>query len=168
MRSNYLKFGFLSTYKSTVFVRRTDMYLFEVSLPISEQATNPSLRQCFVAFSVFAANDPKFIEPEGISSAQLKIPSHQFAQTSRRPSPLRNQVDTKVGVAGENINSKSILFGGDDHVARHWVNCKKTIQESMEKAIFEVTWDGKPAIAKCWSLSRYERFKANYPKQSIY
>jgi hypothetical protein len=73
MRTNRLKYGFLSTYRSTVFVRRTDDFRFELSLPIDEQATNPSLRQCFVAFCLLASQDGKYKEapdfnPAGVSA----------------------------------------------------------------------------------------------------
>ncbi|RHZ67506.1 uncharacterized protein CDV56_107262 [Aspergillus thermomutatus] len=46
MRSSNLKFGFLSTYKSTVFIRRMGPCRFEISLPIGEGAasTAPSRR----------------------------------------------------------------------------------------------------------------------------
>jgi len=44
MRSSKLKFGFMSTYESTVFIRRTAPYRFEMLLPIGKDASNPSLR----------------------------------------------------------------------------------------------------------------------------
>jgi hypothetical protein len=71
MRTNRLKYGFLSTYRSTVFVRRTGDFRFELSLPIDEQATNPSLRQCFVAFCLLASQDGKYKEAPDFNPARV-------------------------------------------------------------------------------------------------
>ncbi|PWY84593.1 hypothetical protein BO94DRAFT_566707 [Aspergillus sclerotioniger CBS 115572] len=158
MRQNGLKFGFLSTYKATVFVRRTAPFLFEITLPINEKATGPTLRQCFLAFAIFASSDPRFTEPEGFLESQLKMPSQPCAQASIRPSPYRNQVTTKDSTQGEAIGSQTIFFGGDDGVATGFVNCKRLIKKSGTKAIYEVQWDGRSAIAKCWTESRYPRY----------
>lgn len=57
MRRNRLKYGFLSTHSTTVFIRRTGDYRFEFSLPIDKHATNPSLRECFMGFCAIAAQD---------------------------------------------------------------------------------------------------------------
>lgn len=38
MRAASLKYGFLSTYKTTVFVGRTDKYRFELSPPLDESS----------------------------------------------------------------------------------------------------------------------------------
>ncbi|ODM23371.1 hypothetical protein SI65_00960 [Aspergillus cristatus] len=55
MRINMLKFGALSTYKTTVFVKRTDAYHFELSLPVDEGASNPTVRECLLAMAAFAS-----------------------------------------------------------------------------------------------------------------
>ncbi|KAJ5223292.1 hypothetical protein N7468_007834 [Penicillium chermesinum] len=47
MRSRSLRFGFLSTYNSTVFVKRAAECSFLITLPIKHDATKPSLRQLF-------------------------------------------------------------------------------------------------------------------------
>ena len=52
-----LKYGFLGTYRSTVFMRRVADYKFEMSPPVDYRATQPSLRECFMAFTAFAADD---------------------------------------------------------------------------------------------------------------
>lgn len=71
MRANRLKYGFLSTYRSTVFVRRTGDFRFELSLPIDEQATRPSLRQCFLAFCLLATQDGRYTEPPDFNPARV-------------------------------------------------------------------------------------------------
>lgn len=62
MRHNELKYGFLSTYNTTVFVKRVADYRFELSQPIDKYASNPSLRECFVAFCVIASGDAEYVE----------------------------------------------------------------------------------------------------------
>ena len=64
MREDSLKYGFLSTYKSTVFVKHSDKYRFELSLPIDEGAVNPSIRECFVGLCAIASNDRMFVEDD--------------------------------------------------------------------------------------------------------
>ncbi|KAJ5800196.1 uncharacterized protein N7518_002264 [Penicillium psychrosexuale] len=157
MRSSKLKFGFLSTYNWTVFIRRTAPYHFDMSVPIARDASNPSLRQCFLALGVMASKDWKFIEPPDFNIAQLRIPTGPSVQASVRSSAFRNQIGTKEEIS-DKLGSSSILYGAVDGLATTFVNCKRIIQQSSAKAIYEVTWDGKPAIAKCWSPSRVERF----------
>lgn len=38
------------------------------------------------------------------------------------------------------------------------VTCETLIRRSRRKAVYEVMWDCQPAIAKCYSELRYERF----------
>ncbi|KAK9642719.1 hypothetical protein HCH54_008155 [Aspergillus fumigatus] len=158
MRNNRLKYGFLSTYRSTVFVRRTGDFRFELSLPIDEQATNPSLRQCFVAVCLLASQDGIYTEAPDFNPARLKIPFEPFVQLSIRPSPFRNEVATKTNTPREAMGSESILFGGRDGVAQEWVNCHRLIKGSHIKALYEVTWNGQAAIAKCWSNARHKGY----------
>ncbi|KOS37533.1 hypothetical protein ACN38_g11670 [Penicillium nordicum] len=128
-----------------------------MSLPIARDASNPSLRQCFLALGVVASKDWKFIEPPDFNIAQLRVPTGPSLQASIRPSAFRNQIGTKEEMP-DMLGSSSILYGADDGLATTFVNCKRIIQQSSVKAIYEVTWDGKPAIAKCWSPSGVERF----------
>ncbi|OGM51323.1 hypothetical protein ABOM_000168 [Aspergillus bombycis] len=164
MRGNFLRYGFLSTYNATIFVRRTDPYRFEVTMPIKSQGTSPTIRQCFVALAVFASQDWKYNEPDGFSLAQLRIPTQPHTQASLRPSPLRNQV-AAPGDIREPIGNQSILFadgdGNDTRTAITVVNCTSVVRTMGDKAIFEVLWDGRPAIAKCWGEDLYERFVTN-------
>jgi hypothetical protein len=57
------------------------------------------------------------------------------------------------------MGSESILFGGEDGVAQEWVNCHRLIKGSHTKALYEVTWNGQPAIAKCWSNARHQGYE---------
>lgn len=73
MRSSKLKFGFLSTYEWTIFIRRTGPCHFDMSLPIARDASNPSLRHCLLALGVLASRDWKFIEPPDFNIAQVSF-----------------------------------------------------------------------------------------------
>lgn len=101
-----MKYGFLSTYKSTVFVRRSDKYRFELSQPLNEGATSPSIRECFVGLCAIASNDRTFVEDDfnemlvssfasysnelrAESKIQLQVSG---AQASVRPAPYRSIV----------------------------------------------------------------------------
>ncbi|RHZ64418.1 uncharacterized protein CDV56_101264 [Aspergillus thermomutatus] len=154
MRTNRLKYGFLSTYRTTVFVRRAGDFRFELSLPIDEQATRPSVRQCFLAFCVLAAQDDRYTEARDFNHTRLKIPFEPFVQAR---SPFRNEVTTKNDTP-QALGAQSILFGGDDGVAQQWVNCHRMIKESNNKALYEVTWNGEPAVAKCWSDACFQGY----------
>lgn len=62
MREFGLCYGFLSTYRGTVFVKRTADFAFCVSPPIQDQDTNLSVRQCFVGFCILAEQGHDYIE----------------------------------------------------------------------------------------------------------
>ncbi|KAK2792654.1 hypothetical protein FQN51_001626 [Onygenales sp. PD_10] len=62
MRLNDLRYSVLSTYQSTVFIRRVSDYRFELSLPVKRGATGPSVRECLLALCVMAASDTSYVE----------------------------------------------------------------------------------------------------------
>lgn len=53
MHQHNIRYGFISTYNATVFVKRTDFWQFQVSPPVSydSEGTRPSTRECFLYFS---------------------------------------------------------------------------------------------------------------------
>ena len=67
MGENKVKNGFITTYKSTLFVRRVNDFRFELSTPISKDSVRPSLRECFLAFCCLASNDPVYMVPDGFN-----------------------------------------------------------------------------------------------------
>lgn len=73
MRYHQLRHGFLSTYKTTIFVKRVDDHCFHLSLPIDQYATNPSLRECFAGFLVLAAADSKYVESHDIQEIRVSF-----------------------------------------------------------------------------------------------
>ncbi|CRL30081.1 unnamed protein product [Penicillium camemberti] len=64
MREFALRYGFLSTYRGTVFVKRTYDFAFCVSPPIRDRDTNLSVRQCFTGFCILAEEGYDYIEGE--------------------------------------------------------------------------------------------------------
>ncbi|KAK6341272.1 hypothetical protein TWF696_008355 [Orbilia brochopaga] len=48
MNTYNLKYGCLSTYLHTIFVRRDENYRWSISKPVKSDAQNPSLRECFL------------------------------------------------------------------------------------------------------------------------
>ena len=71
MRCLGLKYGFLSTYKSAVFIRRVADYRFELSLPIDYRTVRPSLPEYFLGFAAIAFNDGTYLEMRGFDSRQV-------------------------------------------------------------------------------------------------
>jgi hypothetical protein len=62
MRTCQIRFGFLSTYDWTVFVRREADNSFLLSPPIGYEARQPSVRELLTAFSLMALKEPKYEE----------------------------------------------------------------------------------------------------------
>lgn len=89
MRAASLKYGFLSTYKTTVFVRRIDKYRFGLSPPLDESSVNPSIRECFAGLCTLATIDGKF-EGSDFNPALLRAPSLPLFQASTWGSRYRH------------------------------------------------------------------------------
>ncbi|KAF4763377.1 hypothetical protein HAV15_000100 [Penicillium sp. str.  len=110
MRDNNTVYGVLSTYTHTVFLRRVEDCPFQMTKPIPQTATQPSVRQCIMAAAILASEDTEYHESPGI--------------------------DPKMTL----------------------VEVLKSVQIDKNKAIFEVLWHGQPAVAKCWTLSDFQRY----------
>ncbi|KAJ5867218.1 hypothetical protein N7534_001771 [Penicillium rubens] len=152
MRRFKLRYSFLSTYKSTVFIKREDDLCFRLSMPISEDATNPSLRECFAGFAAIAAQDPVYEEDTRIDA---RLPGFV---SSPRPSAYRSRLGDSTYSPIPPITSESMLIGSDG-VASHIVNCVELLSSPRlghQKAVFEVESGGVRYIAKCWSHDRRE------------
>ncbi|KAL4782349.1 hypothetical protein BJX76DRAFT_292860 [Aspergillus varians] len=72
MRQYSLKYSFLSTYTSTVFIRRLEDYRFEISQPVLREARHFSTRECMVAFCAIAAEDTRFTESPDFSELRVR------------------------------------------------------------------------------------------------
>lgn len=56
------------------------------------------------------------------------------------PSASRNQISTNKEIS-DMLGSSSIFYGADHSLVMMFVNCKRIIQQSNAKVIFEFIWD---------------------------
>jgi hypothetical protein len=184
MRKSQLRYGFLSTYMSTVFIRREADFHFHLSLPIRRNASDPSLRQCFAGFAVLAAQNPHYQETDSLNTRLVSALPYQKLRgctfldancrykfrsstvpgliASTRPSlyqsRMRDSTRSLASVPG--INADAIIIG-DNGVASGFVNCLKLLSAPRlrhTKAVFEVQSGETQYIAKCWSQDRVHRY----------
>lgn len=73
MREERVKYGFLTTYEATVFIKRAADLCFEISTPIDQNDTNPTVRECFLGFCVLASTDSNYFEPPGFNSRLVSL-----------------------------------------------------------------------------------------------
>lgn len=66
MLAAHHRFGFLTTYNATIFVRRVDNFHFSLSPVILASDTDLTVRQCFLFFAKLISTDDYFYSsPEG-------------------------------------------------------------------------------------------------------
>ncbi|KAJ9488839.1 hypothetical protein VN97_g4433 [Penicillium thymicola] len=127
-------------------------------MPISEDATNPSLRECFVGFTAIAAQDPVYKEDTRIDTRLLRSSRQPGFVSPIQPSAYRSRLGDSTDSPVPHITSESILIGWNG-VASHVVNCVELLSSyrlRYQKAVFEVESGGVRYIAKCWSDDRLE------------
>ena len=193
MRQSQVRYGFLCTYAATIFVKRTADFRFEISAPVDQNSTNPTVRECFVGFCALSSADYGYTEAPGFnprlvslcfpffffpSTAKQTIQLHSTGftnQASIRQHPLRNFYQPQVnGLNRRNcsnnhighcpspmtqirstsfdqatIGPQSIIFSYNGQM-RSLVDCIRVIEESPTRSVFEVSYKGARAIAKCW------------------
>lgn len=71
MRKFGLRYGFLSTYEGTMFVKRTADFAFRVSRPIRALDTNLSVRQCFAGFCILAEQAHGYTEDSDFKAKRV-------------------------------------------------------------------------------------------------
>ncbi|KAF3122999.1 hypothetical protein TWF569_002015 [Orbilia oligospora] len=62
-----LKYGFLSTYEHTIFVKRAGRARFEITDPIEFKNTNPTIRQCFFHMGKYDSEEDEEEDPSSSS-----------------------------------------------------------------------------------------------------
>ncbi|KAJ5333113.1 hypothetical protein MYU51_005099 [Penicillium brevicompactum] len=172
MRTCSTRFGFLSTYTSTVFVKREAELSFLLSSPIWCGATQPSLRQLLAGFCLMAVSEPKFVESPSFEPRNLRGPparreSSRMLGNPANPFPsMPNQEETITK------NSVIVNTGGSTPTV---VNCLQKLSDPtvQNRATWLATMGGSRVILKCWSLECdelfegeaefYERMWANRP-----
>ncbi|KAH1447064.1 hypothetical protein KXX16_001993 [Aspergillus fumigatus] len=151
MRSFELRYGFLSTYQRTIFVKRTADFAFHVSRPLCALDTNLSVRQCFAGFCILAEQGYNYTEHADFKAERLR--GQIDLQASVRQTPRRNHVAERSLVTGltGNITPNSIILS-DPRGALAILNVSRMISRPSEtdKAIFEIDQQGTRYIVKCW------------------
>ncbi|KAJ6263217.1 hypothetical protein Dda_1778 [Drechslerella dactyloides] len=89
MNSFGLKYGFLSTYSYTEFVRRDDNYRWSISAPVKRDAQNPSLRECLL-YIVWLAKTNGHEFTSGLPNQRVVL-GQESGPASDRPSTSRDQ-----------------------------------------------------------------------------
>ncbi|KAI1838429.1 hypothetical protein DTO006G1_3690 [Penicillium roqueforti] len=138
MRKFGLRYGFLSTYRGTVFVKRTADFAFCVSPPIRDRDTNLS------------GHD--YIEGSDFRAERLR--GQDDLQASLRPSGLRDHAIEGSLVTGlnGNVTPNTIILGHQGR-AISILNVSRRISppSHTDKALFEIEHQGTRHIVKCWS-----------------
>ncbi|KAH2055723.1 hypothetical protein KXW51_002172 [Aspergillus fumigatus] len=159
MRACSLRFGFLSTYNSSVFVKRAADSSFLLSPPIKYKAREPSLRQLFAGFVLMALSEPKYFESPSFQPRDLRGPpplrvSAPLLRNPDYPAPaLTSELDS--------VTSNSVIVNTDGS-STTVINCVRRLSDARVK--FKATWlatmNGTPVILKCWQPKYEELFDA--------
>ncbi|KAJ5195840.1 hypothetical protein N7449_006319 [Penicillium cf. viridicatum] len=149
MRMASLQYGFISTYNSTVFVKRTADTCFLLSQPIKYNALQPSLRQLFAGFCLMALSEPRYHESPSFPATSLR-----GAPRVRISNRLRGHDDPSPPPAAtgtEAITSTSVILDNGS-TAPIIVNCCQQISTPSvdDKAVWLASMNNSPVILKCW------------------
>ncbi|KAJ5146156.1 uncharacterized protein N7515_000720 [Penicillium bovifimosum] len=159
MRICSLRFGVLSTYSSTVFVKRVADTSFLLSSPIKHDALEPSLRQLFAGFCLMAVSASKYDEDPSFQPSNLRDPpptrvSGRLLSNPNHPTPpSTNGLDS--------VTSNSV-FVTTDSGRTIVINCVRQLSDPTvnSKAIWLATLNEELVILKCWQLKYDELFDA--------
>ncbi|CAG7998639.1 unnamed protein product [Penicillium salamii] len=158
MRTCSARFGFLSTYNSTVFVKREADSSFLLSSPIWCGITQPSLRQLLAGFCLMAVSEPKYIESQTFEPRNLRGPPPLRVSDH----PLDTPAHHSTSMANEEtITSNSVIINTGGATPRV-VNCLELLSEptAQNKATWLATMGGSTVILKCWGPQYDELFEA--------
>lgn len=133
MRHHGLKYAFVSTFSATIFIRRTNNLRFEILLPISYDATGPSMRECFLVLAMMAHTDGFHFEEE--EDFNRSLVGHD---TGQLPPMLQRFQVHDLHVNRSIITRKSVFFGEESSVVH--VRCGRRLSGEGEpgaRAVFE-------------------------------
>ncbi|CAG8947663.1 unnamed protein product [Penicillium salamii] len=159
MRTCEARFGFLSTYSSTVFVKREADSSFLLSSPVWCGITQPSLRQLLAGFCLMAVSEPKYIESQTFEPRNLRgppplrVPGHLHDISAYHSEAIVNQEET--------ITSNSVIINTGGAIPSV-VNCLQLLSEptAQNKATWLATMGGSTVILKCWGPQYSDLFEA--------
>lgn len=78
--------------------------------------------------------------------------------------PAQDSLETSTNININTLTDKSILFGANG-ISNNVATCVRIISDRIikdrlpgRKMVMEVIFQGKRALAKCWSKENYKRF----------
>ncbi|KAJ5959514.1 uncharacterized protein N7479_006664 [Penicillium vulpinum] len=159
MRTCSTRVGFLSTYDSTVFVKREADSSFLLSSPIWCGATRPSLRQLLAGFCLMAVSEPEYVESERFEPRNLRGPPP--SRVSGRLLDISAYYSPSMANQEETITSNSVIINAGGPTPGV-VNCLQLLSEPavQNKATWLATMGGSTVILKCWGPQYDELFEA--------
>ncbi|KAI5811425.1 hypothetical protein DFH27DRAFT_620698 [Peziza echinospora] len=157
MRAAELRYGFLSTYRATVFIHRTDNYRFELSPPVSWNTTQPSLRECFFALGLYITEGFSFIEQE-VLNARIVCEPH----SCNRDSPSGNFREAGFSLLSYPTPTPvtpNTIFFGTGGTATNAVECTSIIHGALpQKVVLKAVFGGTDVIVKYWPVTDYDSY----------
>lgn len=150
MIAKQLRYGFLTTYIGTMFVRRSEKFRFEVSNPVLYNSSDPSVRECFLYIANQSISDGRTSPPDyyGPEITDLLFQRSLGSVRRQRISPVRSLA---LG-SSSNISSNSIVIGIDNN------NFSVKVREQLSERIFSVEDDaGNVSILKHWDSEEQHR-----------
>ncbi|CAG8423377.1 unnamed protein product [Penicillium salamii] len=164
MRMCSLRFGVLSTYQYTVFVKRVADTSFLLSPPIEYDAVQPSLRQLFTGFCLMALGASKHHESPLFNPRNVSATGGLCHSVTRFYDRLFDDLDDpSLPLTSESgsITPGSVVVRTD---SAHPVIINCIRQLSNLKVTCKATWlatmNGSQVILKCWHPKYLELFEA--------
>ncbi|KAK6346884.1 hypothetical protein TWF696_006988 [Orbilia brochopaga] len=152
MRVGGLKYGFLTTYQYTIFVRRAGPYRFEISDSIHHLSQEPSVRECFYYLGhITNSSSYKFDEDESFDTILLTIPEGaSTSSTDDFVTGTYRQPAEGDSLSFSSITPDSILYGDGSTVTGIVEPVRYIRQSSNGRFVLEATWNTQTVIVKYW------------------
>ncbi|EPS42508.1 hypothetical protein H072_3500 [Dactylellina haptotyla CBS 200.50] len=181
MNTQKLKFGFLTTYEHTIFVRRDDQLMFSISSPFPHTAKYPSLREAMLyliwaAKTQGAAFNSKYstsqlchsLIPEPVSdcssSSEFSYDAIETGGIEERfcPAASGGQAETEAvttSLKGVQLSDtfktshKTLLPSTTITAKIHKCDILNTLCERDERAVYKCLWQGQNLLLKWWDAA---------------
>jgi hypothetical protein len=141
MLDRRLRYGFLTTYNETIFVKRADCFRFEASKPITFNSISPSVRECFLFLASRSVKDGTITNPD-FYGKEPEVSMQLFRGAIGYVNSTREYLYRSSGSGASNITRNSVIIGRDSD------NFSVTVKEQIGRRIFKV----EDASGKCWIL----------------
>ena len=139
MLDRRLRYGFLTTYNETIFVKRADCFRFEASKPITFNSISPSVRECFLFLASRSVKDGTITNPDFYGK---EVSMQLFRGAIEYVNSARESHYHSSGSGATNITRNSVIIGRDND------NFSVTVKEQIGRRVFKV----EDASGKCWIL----------------